>query len=87
MTAQSRAPADFFDQSQIDSLDQAISRAWQVLQQLDLQECTEERRETLALCVLAEARTAEGNHVLLVNRAIVRFRAQQAQTMSEARRA
>lgn len=80
------APSDYFDQTQIENMQRAIDRAWQILQQLEPQECSEESRKTLALCVLAEAREGEENQIALVNRAIVKFRAQRAQKAIFARR-
>jgi len=76
----------FFDQVHIESIERAIDRAWEVLQRLEPQECTEEGKNLLALCVLAIAREGEDNQLRLVNRSIVRYRAQCAQNFSEARR-
>ena len=76
----------FFDQVHIESIERAIDNAWGVLQRLEPQYCTEEGKKILALCVLAIAREGEDNQLRLVNRSIVRYRAQCAQNFSEARR-
>lgn len=47
---------EYFEQIDIDLVVGAMDRAWQVLQQLEPDDCTEEGRVTLALCVLSEAR-------------------------------
>jgi len=72
---------DHFDQSQIDELEQALRRAWEAVQHMDIAgggPPDPEAHELLALCIMDEARTGEGNQILLVNRAIVKFRLRQA---------
>lgn len=76
-----------FEQVDIDLVVGTMDRAWQVLQQLEPDDCTEEGRVTLALCVLSEARKGENSHVKLVNKAIVKYRFQRAKVISERRRA
>jgi hypothetical protein len=78
---------DFFDQQQVDIIERAIDRAWEVVSHTDIVEPQDECRKVLALCVMHEARTGEENQVSLVNRSIVAFRRQRAQDMSEKRRA
>jgi hypothetical protein len=70
---------DSFDQIRINMLARAVDRAWEVVRHIDDPGPREEARTLLARCVVAEARAGEERHVSLVNRAIVRFRAQRAQ--------
>jgi hypothetical protein len=77
---------EYFDQTKIEYMERAIERAWQVLKQLDPNECTDEGRKVLSLCVMSIAREGEDNHLRLVNRAIVSFREQRARRANEARR-
>ena len=74
----SKKITDHFDQSQIDELEQALRRAWEVVQHMDITGPPDEAHKLLALCILDEARTGEMNQILLVNRAMVKFRLRQA---------
>jgi hypothetical protein len=76
-----KALPDSFDQNQIEMIVRAIERAWSVIRYDDHGE-DEQARSLLSLCVLNEARSGEENHVTLVNRAIVQFRQQRAETLS-----
>jgi hypothetical protein len=82
---QSKPFSDFFEQHQIEMIERAIDRAWDVVRQTDNVEETE-ARELLALCVFAEARNGEENHIKLVNKAVVNFRAKRAHAAIEARK-
>jgi hypothetical protein len=70
---------DSFDQIHINMISRAIDRAWEVLRHIDDPGPREEARTLLARCVVAEARAGAENQVWLVNKAIVRFRAERAQ--------
>jgi hypothetical protein len=72
--AQPKSFAGAFDQEQIDILQKALQRAWDVVSHTD-DNPDHEALETLALCLIAEARSGERNFVKLVNRSIVQFRA------------
>jgi hypothetical protein len=74
---QSKPFAGAFDQEQIDILQKALQRAWDVVSHTD-DNPDHEALETLALCLIAEARIGERNFVKLVNRSIVRFREMRA---------
>jgi hypothetical protein len=63
-----------FDQEQIDILQKALQRAWDVVSHTD-DNPDHEALETLALCVITEARSGEKSFVKFVNRSIVQFRA------------
>ena len=78
---------DHFDQPQIDELEQALRRAWEVVQHMDITGPPDGAYELLALCILDEARTGQENQILLVNRAIVKFRLRQTRFASQKRRA
>jgi hypothetical protein len=75
--AQPKSFAGAFDQEQIDILQKALQRAWDVVSHTD-DNPNHEALETLALCLIAEARIGERNFVKLVNRSIVRFREMRA---------
>jgi hypothetical protein len=81
-----RDGVDSFNQEQIDVIEKAIDRAWSVIKYTDNVRPENEAQKLLALCVMAEARTGEEEYVALVNRSIVRFRAQRARLLSESRR-
>jgi hypothetical protein len=85
--ASSKKITDHFDQPQIDELGQALRRAWEVVQHMDVTGPPDEARKLLALCIMEEARSGEANQILLVNRAIVEFRLRQARIASQKRRA
>ncbi len=70
---------DSFDPIRISTIASAIDRAWEVVRHTDDPGPREEARTLLARCVMAEARAGEERYVSLVNRGIVRFRAQRAQ--------
>lgn len=74
-----------FNQKQIEMMECAIERAWEVVRHTD-QIVEADARKLLALCVMAEARTGEENHIRLVNKAIVSFQAQQVHESTETRR-
>jgi hypothetical protein len=82
---QSKPFTDSFDQTQIEMIELATERAWSVIRYDEHGE-DEEARSLLSLCVMNEARSGEDNHINLVNRAIVQFRRQRAQVVSERRR-
>ncbi len=69
---------DSFDQIRINMITRAIDRAWEVVRHTDDPGPREEVRTMLARCVMAEARAGAENQVSLVNKAIVRFRAERA---------
>jgi hypothetical protein len=71
---QSKPFVGAFDQEQIDILQKALQRAWDVVSHTD-DNPDREALETLALCLIAEVRSGERNFVKLVNRSIVQFRA------------
>jgi hypothetical protein len=67
-------------------IERALERAWSVVRYDEHGE-DEEARSLLSLCVLNEMKNGEENYLNLVNRAIVNFRRQRAQILSERRRA
>ena len=75
-----------FDPEQVDMITRVIDRAWQVISH-DEHGDEAEARHLLSLCVMSEARSGEDNPIKLVNRSIVAFRRQRAQTISARRRA
>jgi hypothetical protein len=77
---------DSFNQDQIDVIDRAIERAWSVIKYTDNVRPEHEAREVLTRCVMAAARTGERDHIVLVNRAILSFRAKRARMLSQSRR-
>jgi hypothetical protein len=81
---QSKPLTDSFDQKQIEMINLATERAWSVIRYDEHGE--DEKARLLSLCVMNEARTGEEDHVNLVNRAILQFRRQRAQVLSEHRR-
>jgi hypothetical protein len=70
---QSKPLWDSLDQHQIEMIERAIDRAWDVIRHTDPTE-ESEGRELLALCVLSEARAGEDNQIKLVNKAIIDYR-------------
>jgi hypothetical protein len=70
-------PFDSFAPHQIEMIERAIDRAWDVVRHTDNVE-EAEARELLALCVLAEASAGEENHVKLVNKALIDYRVRRA---------
>ena len=82
---QSKPFTDSFDQNQIEMIERAFERAWSVIR-YDEHGDDAEARSLLSLCVLNEARSGEESHLNLVNRAILQFRQQRAQVLSELRR-
>jgi hypothetical protein len=74
-----------FNQQQIEMMERAIERAWDVIRHTD-HIAEPDARKLLALCVMAEARTGEENHIRLVNKAVVSFRAQRAHETIETRK-
>jgi hypothetical protein len=85
--ASSKNIRDCFDQPQIDGLEQALKRAWEIVQQMDITGPPREGYVLLADCIMDEARSGEESQVVLINRAILRFRLRQARIASQKRRA
>jgi len=75
-----------FDQEQIEMIEKAMLRAWEVVAYIDHIPDTAEDRKLLASCIVDEAMTGEENDVRLVNNAIVRFRAQRLRKTVQARK-
>jgi len=75
-----------FDQEQIDRMEKAIERAWEIISYIDCVPETEDDKKLLASCVLTEAKAGQENHIKLVNNAIVRFRAQRARKAVQGRK-
>jgi hypothetical protein len=82
---QSKPFLDAFDQSQIEMIERAIERAWEVVRLTDQIE-ESEGRKLLALCVMSEARAGEENHVQRVSKAVVNYRVRRAHHASRARK-
>lgn len=77
-----RGSVHAFDQGQLNIIDRAVDRAWEILKQDD-HGISSEARKLLSLCVLHEAQVGEDNHIELVNRAVLAFRRKHAQNISE----
>jgi len=64
-----------FNQAQIEMLEKAMLRAWEVIGYVYDVADTEEDRKLLASCIVDAALAGEEDHIKLVNDAIFRFRA------------
>lgn len=82
---QSKPFHESFDQLQIEMIQRAIDRAWDVVKHTETEQ-EADSRDLLAICVMNEARAGEENHIKLVNRAINRFRVQRSKQIFESRR-
>jgi hypothetical protein len=71
-----------FDQNRISLITKAADRAWSVIRYTDNTEPEEDARKILALCVMSEVRTGEEYHLVLVNRAVIKFRTERARLMA-----
>jgi hypothetical protein len=63
-----------FNQEQIEILEKAMLRAWEVIAYTDDIPDTPVDRKLLASCIIDAAMTGEENHIKLANDAIFRFR-------------